>query len=77
MSILKKAFEGRLLTDAELAVVRNDSEYEPADKLLERIRTEKGLGDQPSTSRRSRRESKPVGQRQLRGNIAEARSEAE
>lgn len=37
MSILNKAFEGRLLSESELAAVRNDPEYEPADKLLERI----------------------------------------
>jgi type I restriction enzyme S subunit len=36
-SILKKAFEGRLLSESELAAVRNDPEYEPANKLLERI----------------------------------------
>jgi type I restriction enzyme S subunit len=41
-SILKKAFEGRLLTEAELAAVRNDPEYESADKLLERIRAQAG-----------------------------------
>jgi type I restriction enzyme S subunit len=39
-SILRKAFEGRLLSESELAAVRNDPEYEPADKLLARIRAE-------------------------------------
>lgn len=37
-SILKRAFEGRLLSEAELAAVRADPAYEPADQLLARIR---------------------------------------
>jgi type I restriction enzyme S subunit len=40
-SILKKAFEGRLLSEAELAAVQADPAYEPAEKLLERIRAER------------------------------------
>jgi len=40
-SILKKAFEGKLLTEAELQDVKNDPEWEPAEKLLERIKEEK------------------------------------
>ncbi|MEA2103546.1 MAG: restriction endonuclease subunit S [Candidatus Cloacimonadota bacterium] len=40
-SILKKAFEGKLLTEKELEEVRNDPEWEPAEKLLERIQAEK------------------------------------
>lgn len=40
-STLKKAFEGRLLGEAEVAAVRNDPEYEPADKLLERIKADR------------------------------------
>ena len=77
MSILKKAFEGRLLSEAELAAVRNDPKYEPADKLLQRIRVEKGLGEQPSGSRRSRRRGNPARLSRPRDNTAEARSEAE
>ena len=42
-SILKKAFEGKLLSDEELQITRNDPEWEPAEKLLERIRTEKHI----------------------------------
>lgn len=53
-SILKKAFEGRLLSEAELAAVRNDPEYEPADKLLERIQAERGQDLQPSKATRIR-----------------------
>ncbi|HHT28245.1 MAG TPA: restriction endonuclease [Firmicutes bacterium] len=53
-SILKKAFEGRLLNEAELAAVRNDPEYEPADKLLKRIQAKRGEDMQPSRTRRTR-----------------------
>lgn len=41
-SILKKAFEGRLLDDQELEKARRAPDWEPAEKLLERIRAEKG-----------------------------------
>jgi type I restriction enzyme S subunit len=40
-SILKKAFEGKLLSEAELAVCRKEADWEPADRLLERIKNEK------------------------------------
>ncbi|ABL65516.1 restriction endonuclease subunit S [Chlorobium phaeobacteroides] len=40
-SILKKAFEGKLLSEEELTATRNDPDWEPAEKLLERIRAEK------------------------------------
>lgn len=40
-SILKKAFEGKLLSAKELETVRKDPEWEPAEKLLERIKAEK------------------------------------
>ncbi|MCF8216582.1 MAG: restriction endonuclease subunit S [Chlorobium sp.] len=40
-SILKKAFEGKLLSDEELTATRNDPDWEPAGKLLERIKAEK------------------------------------
>jgi type I restriction enzyme S subunit len=40
-SILKKAFEGRLLSASERAAVRADPDYEPAARLLERIRGER------------------------------------
>jgi len=36
-SILKKAFEGKLLNDAEIASCKSEEDYEPAYKLLERI----------------------------------------
>ncbi|WP_417197070.1 restriction endonuclease subunit S [Bizionia sp.] len=40
-SILKKAFEGKLLSAAEIKECKSDKEYEPASVLLERIREEK------------------------------------
>ena len=40
-SILKKAFEGKLLSEEELQITRNAPDWEPAAKLLERIRGEK------------------------------------
>ena len=40
-SILKKAFEGRLLNEKELEDCRKEPDWEPADKLLERIKKSK------------------------------------
>jgi restriction endonuclease S subunit len=40
-SILKKAFEGKLLIEIELEACRNEADWEPAEKLLERIKSEK------------------------------------
>jgi type I restriction enzyme S subunit len=37
-SILKKAFEGKLLNDAEIASCKSEADYEPANVLLERIK---------------------------------------
>lgn len=37
-SILKKAFQGKLLTEGELEACRKEADWEPAEKLLERIR---------------------------------------
>ncbi|MGB9929559.1 MAG: restriction endonuclease subunit S [Methanosarcina sp.] len=39
-SILKKAFEGKLLNERELAEVRKAEDWEPAEVLLERIKAE-------------------------------------
>ncbi|MBU4485589.1 MAG: restriction endonuclease subunit S [Candidatus Delongbacteria bacterium] len=41
-SILKKAFEGELLSKAELDVCRKKADWEPAGKLLERINANSG-----------------------------------
>jgi len=40
-SILKRAFEGELLSEKELEEARNAPDWEPAEKLLERIKAEK------------------------------------
>ncbi|HLP62827.1 MAG TPA: restriction endonuclease subunit S, partial [Candidatus Deferrimicrobium sp.] len=40
-SILKKAFAGQLLTETELEEVRKAPDWEPAEKLLERIKAER------------------------------------
>jgi restriction endonuclease S subunit len=40
-SILKKAFEGRLLSEAELEACRKEKDYEPASELLKKIKAEK------------------------------------
>jgi type I restriction enzyme S subunit len=37
-SILKKAFEGKLLSEAEIAKCKQEADYEPASVLLERIK---------------------------------------
>jgi type I restriction enzyme, S subunit len=42
-SILKKAFEGKLLNEKELAEVRRAEDWEQADVLLEKIRAEKEI----------------------------------
>ncbi len=76
-SILRKAFEGRLLSEAESTDVRNDPEYEPADKLLERIRAAGGTGKQPSRPDRARKRAHPMRPSCPRGNAAETGSEEE
>jgi type I restriction enzyme S subunit len=40
-SILKKAFEGKLLSDAEIAACKKAADYEPASELLKKIQAEK------------------------------------
>jgi hypothetical protein len=40
-SILKKAFEGRLLSEAEVEACRKEADWEPAERLFERIKSEK------------------------------------
>jgi len=40
-SILKKAFEGKLLSEEEIAKCKQETDYEPASVLLERIKKEK------------------------------------
>ena len=40
-SILKKAFEGTLLSEEEIAACKAAQDYEPASVLIERIKAEK------------------------------------
>jgi type I restriction enzyme S subunit len=40
-SILKKAFEGKLLSQAEIAQCKQEADYEPASELLKKIQAEK------------------------------------
>lgn len=47
-SILKKAFEGKLLTPSEIAQCKKAKDYEPAAVLLERIKEEKLLAQKKS-----------------------------
>ena len=42
-SILKRAFAGQLLTAAELTACRQEPDWEPAEKLLQRIKGEKAV----------------------------------
>ncbi|MEM9167194.1 MAG: restriction endonuclease subunit S [Planctomycetota bacterium] len=66
-SILKRAFEGRLLDQAELEAVRSHSDYEPVERLLERIR-EQASAQKPTKKkatrkkRGSRRQAAEVGE---------------
>jgi type I restriction enzyme S subunit len=65
-SILKKAFEGRLLSESELAAVRADPAYEPAEKLLERIRAEREQAEGAKPARgRGRKATQPTRQIKL------------
>ncbi len=54
-SILKKAFEGKLLNEKELEEARNAPDWEPAEKLVERIRQEKQIKE--NNNKRTRRKT--------------------
>ena len=58
-SILKKAFAGQLLNEAELAACRREPDWEPAHKLLERIKKNKSVGAKNATTGKSRKANKP------------------
>lgn len=45
-SLLKQAFEGKLLSEEELAATLLEPDWEPAEKLLARIKAEKSAGKQ-------------------------------
>ncbi|MHB2149377.1 restriction endonuclease subunit S [Calditrichota bacterium LG25] len=55
-SILKRAFEGKLLSEAEREALKNDPDWEPAEKLLERIKAEKeALEKTKQTTRKNKK----------------------
>jgi type I restriction enzyme S subunit len=56
-SILKKAFEGRLLSEAEVKACKQEADYEPASVLLEKIKAEKLAKEQEAkkTKKKSRK----------------------
>lgn len=54
-SILKKAFEGKLLTEAEIQQCKQEADYEPASELLKKIQAEKAVKGQ-ATNKKKRKE---------------------
>ena len=65
-SILKRAFEGRLLTEAELEACRAEPDWEPAEKLLERIRAEREAVEAEAKKRKSVGRKKVVSKKAVR-----------
>jgi type I restriction enzyme S subunit len=59
-SILKKAFEGRLLNDKELATCKSAPDYESASVLLERIKAEKAMEVKTVKVKKSKLEAKKL-----------------
>ncbi|MBS1647247.1 MAG: restriction endonuclease subunit S [Bacteroidetes bacterium] len=61
-SILKKAFEGRLLSEAEVNACKQAADYEPAGELLKKIKAEKlksqGLSSQKKKKTSVKKKSK-------------------
>ena len=53
-SILKKAFEGRLLNEQELAACKATPDYEPASVLLERIKKEKASSNKSAVVKKNK-----------------------
>jgi type I restriction enzyme S subunit len=58
-SILKKAFEGKLLSKAEIELCKKEADYEPANELLKKIKAEKLAKEQekkkPITKKKSKK----------------------
>ncbi|WP_374461710.1 restriction endonuclease subunit S [Chryseobacterium taeanense] len=59
-SILKKAFAGALLTQAELEACRKEPDYEPASVLLEKIKAEKQTGKKNTEKEKAIIPAKPA-----------------
>ncbi|MFQ5561077.1 MAG: restriction endonuclease subunit S, partial [Nitrospinota bacterium] len=53
-SVLKKAFEGNLLTESELNSCRKEPDWETAEKLLERIKKEKEELNNPQKTKKKK-----------------------
>ena len=53
----KKAFEGKLLSEAEIVACKQEADYEPAPVLLEKIKAEKFAKEQEAkkTKKKSRK----------------------
>lgn len=64
-SILKKAFEGKLLSEAELQACRQEPDWEPAQKLLDRINEKETIKSpkQKSIKTSEKETVKPSGKR--------------
>lgn len=59
-SILKKAFEGKLLSPQELEETRRSPDWEPAEKLLERIKTERERKENGRVKKKSKANRRDV-----------------
>jgi type I restriction enzyme S subunit len=57
-SILKKAFEGKLLSKAEIEHCKKETDYEPASELLKKIQTEKLAKEQEKKKTTVKKKSK-------------------
>jgi len=57
-SILKKAFEGKLLSQAEIAQCKQEADYEPASELLKKIKAEKLAKEQEKKKSTTKKKSK-------------------
>ena len=57
-SILKKAFEGKLLSQAEIEQCKQAADYEPASELLKKIRAEKLAKEQEKKKSTTKKKSK-------------------
>ncbi|WP_346854136.1 restriction endonuclease subunit S [uncultured Draconibacterium sp.] len=57
-SILKKAFEGKLLSEAEIEQCKKEADYEPASELLKKIKAEKLAKEQEQKKATTKKKSK-------------------
>lgn len=57
-SILKKAFEGKLLSEAEIEQCKQAADYEPASELLKKIKAEKLAKEQEKKKSTTKKKSK-------------------